>query len=981
MTEPLNILIVEDNEDDCLLLLRELSKGGYQPRTERVDTAGAMRAALARDGWDIVISDYLMPKFSGLAALQQLKESGKDIPFIIVSGNIGEDIAVEAMRAGAHDYIIKGNLARLIPAIQRELREAEVRRQRRLNEVDLSRLNRVYAVLSQVNEAIIRTPDRDPLLASVCRIMIETGGFKLAWVGNLDPVSRKVLPVAAFGSTAYLEGINIVAADVPEGRGPTGRAIYEKRPVINMDFDTEENMRPWRERARGYGIRSSSAFPLMMNNEVIGALTVYSDLPSFFNEDEISLLRTSADNLSFALDAIRNDQKRFEAEAEIIQSANEISDLYNNAPCGYHSIDTNGVIVRINDTELAWLGYTREEVLGKLCIADIMTSESAAAFKDNFPVLKQQGQVRDVIIDIKRKNGTILSMLLNATAVRDRNGDFLMSRTTLYDITERRETERQIQITNKLLYLFAQNFTRHEYLESACNLLRTWIGCGHVGLRIVGPDDKAPFEACCGYDEGFLKQESDLSLTRDRCICTRIIAGAPEPTDLDSLTANGSFVSNDSGKFDEALGKEARGWYRGLCVKLGFKSLAVIPIKYRDRNIGAIHLADDQDGKFPLERVKFIEQLAFIIGEAIYRFGIEDEQKRLASALESTAEAVVITDPHTGIIRYMNPAFSHVTGYSRDEVIGQTLHFLDSGKQGPEFYDAMRKTLKQEGFWQGRLENKKKDGSLYLEDCTYSPVRNSRGEIINYVSVRRDVTEKLRLESIAEAVNSMNNIGYVFTGVRHEIGNPINSAKMSLSVLMHKLEQAPKEVVQDYVLRALGEIGRVEQLLKNLKTFTVFEKPEQQVFDLRVFLEKLLVLIAEDLVRKKGIRITHAVSSGAEYAFADPRGLQQVMLNIVTNAADALIDRPGPEIAITAHNVFGRIQIQVADNGSGMTEKQQKDLFKPFYTSKAHGTGLGLVIVKKMLALMNGEIEIESRSGQGTTIYIYLPEGRHERQQ
>ena len=139
MTKPLHILIVEDSEDDTLLLLRELKRGGYELVSERVETPESMKAAIEKDQWDLIISDYVLPRFSGLAALNILKESGQDLPFIIVSGNIGEDIAVGAMKAGAHDYIIKGNLTRLVPAVERELREADVRREKRQAEEALRR--------------------------------------------------------------------------------------------------------------------------------------------------------------------------------------------------------------------------------------------------------------------------------------------------------------------------------------------------------------------------------------------------------------------------------------------------------------------------------------------------------------------------------------------------------------------------------------------------------------------------------------------------------------------------------------------------------------------------------------------------------------------------------------------------------------------------------------------------------------------------
>lgn len=131
MSKPLNILMIEDSEDDTDLLLRELRRGGYEPNYDRIETAAAMKAALTRQRWDIVIADYRLPHFSAPAALVLLQASGLDLPFIIVSGVIGEEAAVSAMKAGAHDYLMKGRLARLIPAIERELREVEIRRDHR----------------------------------------------------------------------------------------------------------------------------------------------------------------------------------------------------------------------------------------------------------------------------------------------------------------------------------------------------------------------------------------------------------------------------------------------------------------------------------------------------------------------------------------------------------------------------------------------------------------------------------------------------------------------------------------------------------------------------------------------------------------------------------------------------------------------------------------------------------------------------------
>ncbi|HEU4437234.1 MAG TPA: response regulator, partial [candidate division Zixibacteria bacterium] len=154
MSRPLRVLIVDDSEDDALLLVRELRHGDYDPLYLRVDRPEAMKNALEKSDWDLVISDFTMPHFNGMAALSVLKETGMDVPFIIVSGSIGEDVAVACMKAGASDYIMKNNLNRLVPAIARELAEAEERRARRSAEEKLVVAERLQMV-GQVASSII----------------------------------------------------------------------------------------------------------------------------------------------------------------------------------------------------------------------------------------------------------------------------------------------------------------------------------------------------------------------------------------------------------------------------------------------------------------------------------------------------------------------------------------------------------------------------------------------------------------------------------------------------------------------------------------------------------------------------------------------------------------------------------------------------------------------------------------------------------
>lgn len=241
----------------------------------------------------------------------------------------------------------------------------------------------------------------------------------------------------------------------------------------------------------------------------------------------------------------------------------------------------------------------------------------------------------------------------------------------------------------------------------------------------------------------------------------------------------------------------------------------------------------------------------------------------------------------------------------------------------------------------------------------------------------RDITNHQRLESVAEAVNMADNIGFIFSGIRHELGNPINSAKLTLSVLRDNLEHYTRDRVLAYVDRSLAEISRVEYLLASLKSFSMFERPDLKQVDLVRFLRQFLHLIAADF-EKKRVRIKTQLPPGSVWIDVDPRALQQVMLNILTNAGDAVGDRETPEIEIALGKSDGNCVIKITDNGCGISESEQKNLFKPFFTSKPKGTGLGLVIARKMLATMNGQIQIESEEGIGTTATLIFPESEHE---
>ncbi len=258
---------------------------------------------------------------------------------------------------------------------------------------------------------------------------------------------------------------------------------------------------------------------------------------------------------------------------------------------------------------------------------------------------------------------------------------------------------------------------------------------------------------------------------------------------------------------------------------------------------------------------------------------------------------------------------------------------------------------------------------------------NLKGHLFGYSAYRaetryrcffiRDITDKSRLESIAQAVNVMDNIGFIFSGIRHEIGNPLNSLKMALSVLRQNVDTVSKEMLKEYLDRGMADVERMSYLLKALKTFSLYDNVEIKTVHLVEFMEKFIALVERDF-HSLGIHIKTEIPLNLPLVAIDSRALHQALLNVFSNAADALKEIRKPQLLIRAEVRGSLVCLTVADNGCGIKPEQMKHLFQPFNTSKVMGNGLGLVITRKLLAMMNGDIEIASTAGLGTTVSIRL---------
>jgi PAS domain S-box-containing protein len=375
---------------------------------------------------------------------------------------------------------------------------------------------------------------------------------------------------------------------------------------------------------------------------------------------------------------------------------------------------------------------------------------------------------------------------------------------------------------------------------------------------------------------------------------------------------------------------------------------------------------------FTQNQINSLLLIADILAMAISNQNDRLERDRLLTVMEQSSDCIIIINSR-GIVLYANPACEDITGFSPEEVIGNSIKTLFIPSIRRKLWPMLKGPLKAGESWSGQFRNYRKDSKQYEEEMIISHVHGKDGKISNQVIVKRDITEDKRLESIAEAANLMDNIGFIFSSIRHELGNPINSIKVSLSVLESNLESYDTKDVTRFIRRSLSDIGRVEYLLKTLRNFSIFEKPDIHATNMRSLLNKLILLAEKDLAKHN---ITLAIDHCQEplIGMIDPRAFLQVLLNLTTNGVAALEGRLNKKITISLLKKEDKqVALLFEDNGCGMDKETARNLFRPFFTTKAEGTGLGLVIVKKMLAKMNCSITARSEEGVGTRMEIIIP--------
>jgi PAS domain S-box-containing protein len=707
MGVPLRVLIVEDSEDDAILLLRELRRGGYDPIFKRVDTPEAMSAELDGPTWDMVISDYVMPRFDGLEALRLMQKKGMDLPFIIVSGKADEGTLVGAMKAGLHDYILKDNLARLLPAIERELREAVVRREPKKAEEALRRSE----------ETAMRVAQENAVMAEIGRIISSTLNIEEVY----ERFSAEASKLIAFDRI-------MVGLNKPEGTTATvtyasgmefeGRRIGDVYPISQTSHEEvmrtragmlvqPEAVEELEGRFSGLiltfqaGLRSMMTVPLISRDQVIGALHLRSKKSKVYTDQDLRLaerigaqIAGAIANAQFFLERKRAEKTLRESEAKYRLLADKMNDIAWTVDRDLHTNYVSPSIERV-------LGFTPEERMAQE-VHEQLTPPCMSVIQSTMArelMLAQQGEAdpqRAVTLELEcyHKDGSIRLLESIVSIIRDDQRKVSGFHGVSRDITERKRAEEELRKSEekfKDLYDSAP-VGYHEYDTEGhiTNVNRT-------DLEILGYSR----EEMIGQHVWKFNVEEDIA----RQQILEKLAGLWPP------------------------GRSLERTYRR-------KDGTTFPVLIEDR------LNKDEQGR--------ITGIRCTIQDITERKRMEDalraSEQRYRLQFENASDVIFSFDTELKGIS-ISPSVERILGYTPGELVGKS--FMELSLLAPEsvesaFSGAMR-VLAGERLSAAEYEFVAKDRTRVFGELTAAPIVQG-DKVVGVSAIARDITERKRAE-------------------------------------------------------------------------------------------------------------------------------------------------------------------------------------------------------------------------------------------
>jgi len=661
----------------------------------------------------------------------------------------------------------------------------------------------------------------------------------------------------------------------------------------------------------------------------------------------------------------RDITARKRAEDDLRNSEEKFRTIVTNAQAIIFMVDNNGIFLLSEGQGLSALGLKPGQVVGASAFdmykdyPDIVNGiNKALSGKVHKDMIEVQGMVFDTFYSpYKDSKGNIIGAIGMSIDITD------LKRAEV----KIRQRNRELALLNQVIAASAADLEPELVLETACRELALAFDLPQAAAVLLN-QEKTEATVVAEY------------LAEGRPAARhKTIPVADTPLFQHLLTHKAPLVVDDV-QTDPRLSP-----IHDLMRQRGVVSLLILPLIVEDEVVGSLGLNAIKARRFSTEEINLAWSVADQMAGALARDRLAQTYRLLTTAIEQATESVIITDTNDKII-YVNPAFEQVSGYSRAEVVGQSPDILSSGKHDDAFFQELWETITSGQVWYSRIINKKKDGTLYTEEITISPIRDKSGNIINFVEVKRDVTRELELEEQYRQAQKMESIGQLAGGVAHDFNNLLTAIIGYASLPLYLNLLPPDHPVRSDLQNIQQIAERAANLTRQLLTFArrqVIESKVLNLSDLVLDIDKMLRrLIGED------IELVTLPASNLGWVKADPGQIEQVLLNLAVNARDAMPSGGSLTIEITnttldedyasrhAEVTPGRyVMLAVSDTGIGMTEEIKARIFEPFFTTKeaGKGTGLGLATVFGIVKQSGGHIWVYSEPGQGSTFKIYLP--------
>ena len=706
------------------------------------------------------------------------------------------------------------------------------------------------------------------------------------------------------------------------------------------------------------------AIPLRSpDGEMLGALVVQADTHGkVISEAQMEMLNIISNQVAVAIHRKQTEfllkNMNVELERRIDERSAEVADLYDNAPCGYHSLDKDGVFVQINQTELDWLGYEREELLGKVRFRSLLSPESVQVFDQLFAVVQKRGFGEPVEYEVVRKDGSRFPVLVNATARMDESGNFLHSRATVFDITERKKQEKRQSRQRQTLEKLALGVSRSEILESIIQYLSQELPEAVCSILIVDAEKR---QLLLGARSGLPTGVAAIS----QCGVIQDKISPPKGSQRPSLGIYHQLMQNDG------FAAQRTEW-----IAAGNGQL-----------LGALVIHWRQIKPISPDDMELMIEAAHWAGIAIENVNTREQLRKLSTAVDQSPAATVITDLK-GDITYVNPRFTDVTGYSLTEAIGKNPRILKSGRTPPEVYQDLWQTIAAGQEWKGEFLNRKRNGGLFWEKASITAIRDEQGAVSAYLAVKEDITEQkfaqqalLRAKEEAESATRMKSA--FLANMSHEIRTPMN-AILGFTELL--LRDDSLSVQQRHYLTTVSRSGEhLLELLNDVLETSKIEAGQMRInsapFDIRLMLDYLDSMFRQKIEDKSLVFSVDADRLEYGHFVADQQKLRQIVINLLGNAlkftqAGRIDLRVWTEPCSGSEPTECYLFFEVADTGIGIAAAEQESIFQVFSQTREGaqigGTGLGLSISRSLARMMGGDIVVESEPGKGSCFRVHI---------